>query len=109
MRRVRKTGRKDRSVTASELPKFTDKVLAVYLIGREGVVTNIIRNVHMEEQAGRFFLVGETVENPNQPQPFAGLRNAVAWDQVAEYIVLDSVEDLYHRLNIKPGRKAWFG
>ena len=96
-------------MSISTLPNFTGKVLAVYLVGREGVVTNIMCDVHIEEQAGRLFLVGETVENPSQPLPFAGLKNAVAWDQVAEYVVIDSVEDLYHRLNIKSTKKGWFG
>lgn len=92
----------------SETPDFTGKVIAIWLQNRNGEITNIMQKCHFEEQAGRVFLVGETVENPSQPMPFAGLKNAIAWEQIVEYVVLESVEDLYQRLNIKSTKKGWF-
>ena len=90
-------------------PDFTDQVLAVWLIGRGGELTNVVRNARFESQGGRWFLIGEILENPSMSVPFAGLTNAIAWDQVVEYVVVPSVEELYRRLGVKQSGRGWFG
>jgi hypothetical protein len=86
----------------TQLPDFTGKVLVVRLTHRDAGVTNVVAKARLENQAGRLFLVGEIVDDPSQKTQFAGRTNAIAWDQVAEYIVLNSVEEYHHHL--KSGR-----
>lgn len=93
----------------TDYPNFTGKLLVVHLIGRDGQVTNIIQDARFEIQAGRLFLVGEIVQNPVDNLPLAGLKNAMAWDQVADYTVVDSVDDLLKRLGITGKKNWWFG
>jgi hypothetical protein len=80
-------------------PDFSGKVLVVYLTGRDPGVTNVLAQARLETQAGRTFLVGEIVDDPSQKTPYAGRTNAIAWDQVAEYVLLTSVEE-YHKHKI---------
>ncbi len=93
-------------------PEFTDlsgKVLAIWLIGRGSECTNVVQNARFQLKGDRWFLVGEVVENPSMSLPFAGLTNAIAWDQVAEYVAVPSVDELYRRIGVKQRGQGWFG
>jgi hypothetical protein len=96
-------------MSETELPELSGKVLAIWLIGRGSECSNVIQNARFELQGDRWFLVGEVVENPSRPLPFAGLNNAIAWDQVAEYVAVPTVDELYGRLGVKQRGHGWFG
>lgn len=72
-----------------EFPDFADKLVMV-IFNRPGEDHTIIQNPRFEKQAGRLFLVGAI---PERVIPgFDGLPVAVAWENVEQYIVLQSVE-----------------
>ena len=53
-----------------------------------------IFNPYFEEQAGRVFVVGESLEEGIRE----GKVNAIAWDQVVSYTVYDSKEEYLLKL-----------
>lgn len=91
------------------LPSFRGKVLFLSLdlrLGRD--VQLLLRDPHLERQAGRWFLVGELVDNPRDPSKLGGQVCSVAWDTVSTYFVFNSIEDVFERLGVNP-RRGWFG
>ena len=96
-------------MSETEFPELSDKVLAISLIGRGSECTNVVQNARFELQGDRWFLIGDVVQNPSASLPFAGLDNAIAWDQVAEYVAVPTVDELYRRIGLKQHRHGWFG
>jgi hypothetical protein len=75
--------------TEPKLPDFGGK-LVMAIFNRPGEDHTVIQNPRFEEQGGRLFLVG-TIPAGVIPG-FDGLPAAVAWENVEQYIVLQSVE-----------------
>ncbi|HEY2586788.1 MAG TPA: hypothetical protein VGI81_13675 [Tepidisphaeraceae bacterium] len=74
------------------VPNFSGKLLLVYTsTSRQPAV---LENVRFEMQGGRLFLLGR------YPKTFEWLANvaaAVAWDEVVEYLLFDSLDDYEQR------------
>jgi hypothetical protein len=72
-------------------PDFNNKVVQV------GIVTDkyaySINCPRLETQGGRLFLVGTVPRGGSNGDRCEGVLRAVAWDQVTEYMVFDSVKD----------------
>ena len=87
----------------SSLPDFTNKLVSVGLYGEdEG---RPLDRPRWEMQGGRLFLVGTTPRGGSTRDWCEGIVNAVAWDQVTDYLVFDSAEDYRKHLAIYQGRK----
>ena len=78
-------------------PDLRNKALAVYLRNRSAEYANIIEYPEFEMQGGRVFLVGTVANCVPYGTWNAGARTAIAWDEVEQYIVFDSVEEYLDR------------
>jgi len=72
-----------------ELPDFGGKLVMV-IFNRPGEDHTVIQNPRFDKQGGRLFLVG-TIPVGVIPG-FDGLPAAVAWENVEQYTLLESVE-----------------
>ena len=90
------------------LPDLQGKILMVLLRNRNTEVTNILRDVSLQTQGGRLFLAGKVAGHPDQKGPFDDVANAIAWDEVAEYMIFDDIQDLAGRLGASPRKRKWF-
>jgi hypothetical protein len=78
------------------LPDFSNKAVSVVLVGEE--VSRLIVSPRFDRQAGRVFLVGKSPVGASKKDWLAGLEEALAWDQVQEYVVFESAKDFFKRL-----------
>jgi hypothetical protein len=81
-----------------KLPDFSKKLVSLSLIGREQ--GSVVDRPCWEMQGGRLFLVGTVPLEGSTYNWSKGVACAVAWDQVTDYLVFDSVEDYLKRLDI---------
>lgn len=90
----------------SSLPDFSGKLVSVSFSGADDSCS--LANPHWETQGDRLFLVGTVPPGGSTRDWCKGIVSAVAWDQVSDYIVFDSIEDYQARLRIynKSKRKA---
>lgn len=85
-------------------PDFSRKVVSLGIVGNEQ--SYAVESPHFEMQAGRLFLVGTVPPGGSTRDWSKGVESAVAWDQVTDYLVFDSVEDYQKRLRIYERRKG---
>jgi len=85
------------------LPDFTNKLVSVGLYGEgEGRPLDCPR---WEMQGGRLFLVGTVPSGGSSRDWCEGIVNAVAWDQVTDYLIFDSAKQYLKRLAVYEKRK----
>jgi hypothetical protein len=89
------------------VPDLTGKTLVINTKGRPLQFALILGGCSFETQAGRLFLSGTNIPHaPNTYNWTDGVRRLVAWDEVAEYMVFDSVEDYHSRLIVAPSSQG---
>jgi hypothetical protein len=74
------------------------KTVAVHMRSRAGGPPIVLKDCMLETRGSRLFLVGTSV--PVQPAVTEwtdGVRRAIAWDAVDDYLLFDSPEDYYGR------------
>lgn len=74
------------------------KTIAVHLRNRAGGPPIVLKECMLETRGSRLFLVGTSV--PAQPAVMEwtdGVRRALAWDAVDDYLLFDSPDDYYGR------------
>ncbi len=87
----------------TKLPDFTDKLVSVGLHGEdEG---RPLLHPRWELQGGRLSLVGTVPHGGSSGDWCEGLTNAVAWDEVTDYLVFDSAEHYCQRLAVYERKK----
>ncbi len=86
------------------LPDFTKKLVSVSFAAADD--SQCIAHPHWEAQGGRLFLVGTVPRGGSTRDWCEGVVSAIAWDQVSDYLVFDSVEDYQARLKIYERRKG---
>jgi hypothetical protein len=72
------------------------KTVAVHMRSRAGVPPIVLKDCMLETRGSRLFLVGTSV--PVQPAVTEwtdGVRRAIAWDAVDDYLLFDSPDDYY--------------
>jgi hypothetical protein len=82
------------------VPNFAGKVLVVYTRRRMWGDSVLLTDCTFELQGGRLFLLGTTQPKGSYGDWADGLRRAIAWDRVEEYLVLDSLEQYRERKKI---------
>ena len=86
-----------------KLPDFTNKLVSLGLHGEdEG---RPVLHPHWELQGGRLFLVGTVPRGGSSGDWCEGLMDAVAWDEVTDYLVFDSAAHYRQRLAVYERRK----
>jgi len=94
----------NRAMKTKPLPNFKNKCISVGLYGEdEGRAVN---RPKWEMQGDRLFLVGTVPRGGSTGDWCEGIVSAVAWDQVTDYLVFDSVDHYRARLKIYERRKG---
>ncbi len=78
-------------------PDFADKIVLIYLMGRSPDDGVLLQRAVFEVQGGRPFLIGDFAEGASANDWVAGVRTALAWDNVQQYFIFDSMEDYMAR------------
>ena len=86
----------------SSLPDFSQKLVSLSFASSEA--SQCIEHPRWETQGGRLFLVGTVPRGGSARDWCEGIVSAVAWDQVSDYLVFDSVKDYRARLKIHQKR-----
>jgi hypothetical protein len=81
-------------------PDFSGKIVLIYLANRSDDYNVVMQHATLENQAGKIFIVGEFAEGTTASDWAAGIRTAVSWENVEQYLVFDSIEDYYSRMSI---------
>ena len=86
-----------------ETPKLRGKTVAVYVRHRPATAPVVISDCLFETRGERLFLVGTGVSGQRLSQEWTdGVRRSIAWDAVEEYLLFDSPEDYYTRIEAAP-------
>jgi len=85
-----------------EFPDIEDKIILIYLSSRPDEHNAVLQKAHFENQGGRIFIVGEFAEGTTANDWASGVSTAIAWDQIEQYLVFDSLEDYFSRMS-----RAW--
>ena len=75
-------------------PDFAGKIVSVSIVSDDHTYT--IDSPHFVLQGGRWFLIGTVPHGASNGDWSEGAISAVAWDQVATYLVFDSAK-LYQK------------
>lgn len=76
---------------------FSDKILFIYKSNSENDIA--LESPQLLLLGGRYFLVGRVPDGGSSNDWLAGLTSYVAWDEIEEFIVFDSLEDFFTRLS----------
>ena len=85
------------------LPDFSSKVLSVFIAGEDD--GRCLERPKWATQGGRLFLVGAVPRGGSANDWCEGIPSAVAWDQITDYLVFDSVEQYLERLKVYERKK----
>jgi hypothetical protein len=94
----RQTGREN--MIHIQFPDFSGKIILLYLTDRSDEHNVVLQNAVMENQAGKLFVVGQFAEGTTTNDWATGIQTAVAWDNVEQYLVFDSIEDYFSRISL---------
>ena len=81
-------------------PDIKDKIVLLYLFNRPDDHNVVLQDASLELQAGRMFIVGVFANGTTANDWAAGVRTAVAWDSVEQYLLFDTIEDYFERISI---------
>jgi hypothetical protein len=74
------------------------KTVAVHMRSRAGGPPIVLKDCMLETRGSRLFLVGTSVPvQPGVTEWTDGVRRAIAWDAVDDYLLFDSPDDYYAR------------
>jgi hypothetical protein len=91
----------------SETLSLRGKTVAVHMRDRAGAAPIVLKECMLETRAGRHFLVGVSVPAQASVSEWTdGVRRAVAWDAVDDYLLFDSPDDYYARCQAAPPAQA---
>ncbi len=82
---------------STRLPNLSGKVVVLYLANRNYEHVVVMEDPIFELNGERLFLCGAIPDGVSPNDWAAGIRSSVAWDQVEEYLVFDSLEDYLSR------------
>ena len=83
-----------------DYPEFENKIILLYLFNRPDDHNVVLQNASLENQADRMFIVGVFAEGATANDWATGVRTAVAWDSVEQYLVFDTIENYFERISI---------
>jgi hypothetical protein len=77
---------------------LSNKVVFVYKANSDNDIA--LENPRTVMLNDRYFLVGSVPDGGSSNNWLAGLTTYVAWDQIEEFVVFDSLEDYFERLSM---------
>ena len=79
-------------------PDLGDKVVLIYLTNQCDENNVVLEQARFEMQGDKLFIVGVFAEGTTANDWATGVHTAVAWGNVEQYLVFDSLEDYFVRL-----------
>ena len=79
---------------------LSNKIVFIYKVNSQNDIS--LQDPTFEMHNGKLFLVGEVPDGGSANDWLSGLKVYVAWDQVEEFIIFDSIKECHARLS-----KAW--
>lgn len=80
----------------TDLPDYAGCVLSLHVRGAEG--STRLTGPSWQLIGGRLYLVGKLADSLERVDALAGCENAVAWDQVDDFLIFRSPEEYERRL-----------
>jgi hypothetical protein len=80
-----------------KIPDFKGKCLSLSIM--DDSCNHDLWSPYFDYQGGRLFILGTIPAGASEADWSAGCKGAVAWDQVTEYVVFDSVEAYTEAIN----------
>ena len=77
---------------------LSQKIVFIYKANGENDVA--LEYPRTEFHNGRYFLVGRVPEGGSSNDWLSGLTTYVAWDQIEEFVVFESIEDYFSRISM---------
>jgi len=77
---------------------LSNKVVFVYKANSDNDIA--LENPRTVMLNDRYFLVGNVPDGGSSNNWLAGLTTYVAWDQIEEFVVFDSLDDYFERLSM---------
>ena len=90
------------NLSEESIPDFSDKSVTFYLANVPFEYAVTIDSPKFEIQAGRIFAVGHVVASASNDWSADSIV-AIAWDQVSQYLVFDSVEEYKKKVGASTG------
>jgi len=85
----------------NECPKIKGKTVAVFVRNRPASSPVVLGECGFEMREGRLFLVGSSMASQRSTEAWTdGVRRAVAWDAIDEYLLFDTPDDYYSRRSV---------
>lgn len=81
-------------------PDLGDKVVLIYLTNQCDENNVVLERTRFEMQGDKLFIVGVFAEGTTANDWATGVHTAVAWSNVEQYLVFDSLEDYFHRISL---------
>lgn len=81
-------------------PDLKNKTILLYLFNRPDEHNVVLQDATLENQAGKMFIVGVFAEGTTANDWAAGVRTAVAWDSVEQYLIFDTIDNYFERISI---------
>lgn len=81
-------------------PDFDDKIVLFYLTGRSDDQTVVLAQASFANLGGRIYVVGEIADGTTANDWAAGIQTGVAWDQVEQYFVFDSLDHYFTHISL---------
>ena len=93
--------------STNEIPSLRGKTVAVQVRNRSMPYPVVLSDCILETRGGRMFLVGTGVPAQTTVKEWTdGARRAIAWDAVDEYLLFQSPDDYYERMQAAPPVQA---
>jgi len=83
-----------------EFPDLSQKIVLLYLVNRSDDHNVVLQSPTFEVQGGRVFLVGDFAEGTTANDWAAGVRTAISWENVEQYLLFDSIDDYFARISM---------
>ncbi|MDD2603237.1 MAG: hypothetical protein RBR20_11980 [Desulfobacterales bacterium] len=87
-------------MTDWRFPDLSNKIVLIYLTNQCDEHNVVLEHPHFEQQGDKMFIVGVFAEGTTANDWATGIPTAVAWDNVEQYLVFDSLEDYFYRISL---------
>jgi len=81
-------------------PDLQDKIVLIYLANQCDEHNVVLENPRFEQQGDKLFIVGEFAEGTTANDWAAGIHTAVAWSNVEQYLVFNSLDEYFNRVSM---------
>ena len=81
-------------------PDLSGKIILIYLTNQCDEHNVVLEQAKFQMQGDKLFIVGVFAEGTTANDWATGIPTAVAWSNVEQYLVFDSLEDYFYRISL---------